>query len=109
MIRFKGGISLQKSKDNVQSKTAVALKYELGKNSAPVIVASGKGYVADRIVELGEKHGVPVHVDVETSLVLSEMNVGSQFPPEMYKIVATIYAHIVRTAEIKTKNNLKNR
>lgn len=99
---------MQKTKDDVRNKRAVALKYELGKNSAPIIIASGKGYVAERIVEVGEKHGVPVYVDEQTSLVLSEMNVGSQVPPELYTIVATIYAHIVQTAETKIKKDLKN-
>ena len=44
---------------NYQNK-AVALQYDPERDKAPVIVASGMGYLAERITEAAMKAGVPV-------------------------------------------------
>ena len=43
--------------------TAVALKYNPDENTAPVVVASGHGKTAERIIELADESGVPVYRD----------------------------------------------
>ena len=45
--------------NHVLNKKAVALKYDENKNAAPVIVASGMGYLAEKIVEVANDNGVP--------------------------------------------------
>ena len=47
--------------DNLK-KTAVALEYEKG-DMAPKVIASGRGYIADRIIKTAEESAVPVHKD----------------------------------------------
>lgn len=49
--------------DDVMNKKAVALRYDENKDVAPVIVASGLGYMAERIVEMANENGVPVYED----------------------------------------------
>ena len=47
--------------NEVLNKKAVALSYDEKKNAAPVIVASGMGYLAEKMVELAQECGVPVY------------------------------------------------
>ena len=43
-------------------KKAVALKYDQAKQNAPIVIASGYGPIAEQIIHLGEKLGIPVEV-----------------------------------------------
>ncbi|MDF2557646.1 MAG: flagellar biosynthesis protein FlhB [Bacillales bacterium] len=81
--------------------TAVALRYNEENDTAPVIVATGNGYVAEKIIATAEKHGIPVHKDESTAVLLSQLELGARIPDELFHIIATIYAHIMEVAEKK--------
>ena len=74
---------------------AVALKYNPDMNYAPVVVASGLGELAQRIVNIADEAGVPVYRD---AALLVMLNAGETIPKELYQIVAAIYAEVVYTA-----------
>ena len=74
---------------------AVALKYNPDMNYAPVVVASGLGELAQRIVNIADEAGVPVYRDDSVAALL---NAGETIPKELYQIVAAIYAEVVYTA-----------
>ncbi|HCX62597.1 MAG TPA: type III secretion protein [Clostridiales bacterium] len=80
-------------KDN--SKKAVALKYDSNKNNAPVIIASGSGYVADKVVEVAEENGIPVYKDDSLSVLLSQLDVGSEIPEELFSSIVDIYIYFL--------------
>ncbi|NYB72621.1 EscU/YscU/HrcU family type III secretion system export apparatus switch protein [Sedimentibacter hydroxybenzoicus DSM 7310] len=80
-------------KDN--SKKAVALKYDSNKNNAPVIIASGSGYVADKVVEVAEENGIPVYKDDSLSVLLSQLDVGSEIPEELFGSIVDIYIYFL--------------
>ncbi|HIX28255.1 MAG TPA: EscU/YscU/HrcU family type III secretion system export apparatus switch protein [Candidatus Blautia stercoravium] len=82
-------------KDNLDKK-AVALKYDEAQNSAPVIVASGMGYVAEKIVEIANESGVPVYEDNSLATVLTQMELGKEIPPELYQTIVDIYAYFLK-------------
>ena len=69
------------SQYNTLEQKAVALKYDETENSAPVIVASGMGYVAEKIVEIANENGVPVYEDNSLATVLTQMKLGKEIPP----------------------------
>ena len=69
------------------SKTAVALAYEPG-DTAPKILATGKGEVADRIVEKAKESNVPLYKDNKLADTLSRLQIGDAIPPELYEVVA---------------------
>ncbi len=73
------------------SRKAVALKYDDEKSSAPVIVASGLGHMAEKIVEVANQADVPVYEDNSLATVLSQLELGAQIPEEVYKAVVEIY------------------
>lgn len=75
---------------------AVALKYDETQNSAPIIVASGMGYVAEKIVEIANENGVPVYEDNSLATVLTQMKLGQEIPPELYQTIVDIYAYFLR-------------
>ncbi|GIO61172.1 MULTISPECIES: EscU/YscU/HrcU family type III secretion system export apparatus switch protein [Paenibacillus] len=77
-------------------KKAVALKYAPGDNDAPVVVAKGRGKVADTILETAKEHGVPVQEDAALVEVLSKLDLDQQIPPELYHLVAEVLSYIYR-------------
>lgn len=70
---------------------ACALKYdEKEGDEAPVLVASGHGDLAKRIVEAARQYGVPVLRDVPLARALVELEVGDEIPEALYEAVAEI-------------------
>jgi len=83
------------SQFNDKPKQAVALKYNPAKDKAPVIIASGSGYVADKIAEIAEENGVPIYRDSSLSALLSQLSVGSEIPPELFRTIVDIYVYFL--------------
>ncbi len=73
---------------------AAALRYRPGRDTAPVVVASGQGDIAERIVKLADEAGVPTHPDPELARILAALVPGTPIPEETYRLVATILAFI---------------
>ena len=77
---------------------AVALKYERGKDQAPVILAKGENRFAQRIKALAAEHGVPTVENKPVARLLFAMGkVGETIPAELYAAVAGILAVVYRT------------
>lgn len=73
------------------ARQAVALKYDESQGSAPIIVASGLGHMAEKIVEVANESDIPVYEDSSLASVLSQLELGAQIPEEVYKAVVEIY------------------
>ncbi len=90
-----------------KSKKAVALKYNMDKDMAPVVIASGYGEIAERIIDIAEQKGIPVFRDDSAASLMCMLDVGSNIPSELYEVIATIYGQIMKTsAEIKNKTTV---
>lgn len=77
-------------------KQAAALKYAMDKeNSAPVVVASGLGHIAQKIVDIAAENNVPVFEDDSLAALLSQLNAGQQIPPEIYQAIVDIYVYFL--------------
>ncbi len=85
-------------------KLAVALKYNRGVDPAPLLAAKGKGYMAQRIIELAEAHSIEVRRDDDLVNVLSKLDVDMPIPVEAYVAVAEILSYIY-----KANTNVKQR
>jgi len=79
-----------------QQKKAVALRYDPARDSAPKVVAKGQGALAERILALAKKNGVPVREDRALVGVLSRMKVDQEIPPQLYQAIATILAFLLK-------------
>ncbi len=78
---------------------AVALKYDTEHESAPVVVASGCGEVAKRIIDVAEKNGIPVYRDDSVASLMCMLQVGTSIPPELYEVVAGVYVSLLRSSK----------
>lgn len=85
-----------------KSKIAVALEYELSEE-APKIVASGRGYVAEKIIERATEENVPLHKDEKLAGTLAKLEIGDAIPPELYEVVAEVLVFVDRVDKIKGK------
>ena len=86
-----------------KKRKAVALKYEMKHDSAPIVIASGYGNIAQRIIHIGEKHGIPIYQDDQASSILCMLKLGQTIPEELYSLIASIYIELVQIAENNTK------
>jgi flagellar biosynthesis protein len=77
-------------------KKAAALKYQKGKDSAPKLVAKGKGTIAEKILMIAREHQVPIREDAQLAEMLSALDLYQEIPPELYKAVAEILAFIYK-------------
>ncbi len=75
-------------------KTAIALGGGLvGATTGagmPFIAASGQGLIADDILALAEKHGIPVEHDPVLAGLLGGLRLGQAISPEMYQVIAEL-------------------
>jgi len=73
---------------------AVALKYDIQKDSAPSLVAKGKGETASNIIKLANEHDIPIKKDEDLVELLSQIDIEKEIPSSMYKAVAEIFSFI---------------
>ena len=78
-----------------RDRSAVALRYE-GSSGAPVVVASGMGYLAEKIVEVASESGVPVYEDNSLATVLTQLDLGTAIPEELYQAIVDIYTYFLK-------------
>ncbi|MHA0855944.1 EscU/YscU/HrcU family type III secretion system export apparatus switch protein [Paenibacillus sp. CMAA1364] len=88
---------LSKEELELSKKKAVALKYSPGESEAPMVVAKGRGRLAETILERAKEHGVPVQEDAALVEVLSQLDLDQQIPTELYQLVAEVLSYIYRT------------
>lgn len=86
-------------------KLAVALKYEREKDSAPRVAAKGKGYIAQAIIELAQKHNIEIKEDKDLARLLSTLDIDAPIPLEAYAAVAEILAYVYKANE-QAKGNI---
>ena len=79
--------------DNRAANRAVALRYE--GEGAPVVVASGMGYMAEKIVEVAAESGVPVYEDNSLATMLSQLALGQEIPDALYQAIVEIYVYFL--------------
>lgn len=91
-----------KADDGKKAKTAVALEYS-PQEEAPKIIASGKGLLAEKIIEKAQESHVPIHRDERLANTLSRLEIGEAIPPELYEVVAEVLVFVDRLDRIKEK------
>lgn len=87
----------------LERKTAVALSYETG-DTAPKILATGKGYVAEKMIEVAKQENVPLHKDTKLAQTLSKLEIGDYIPKELYGVVAEILVFVDRVEGVKKRD-----
>lgn len=76
---------------------AVALKYNAHEMIAPLVVAKGSSFVADRIKEIARENGVPVVENKPLAQVLYKTcEIDDTIPDSLYRAVAEVLAYVYR-------------
>lgn len=70
---------------------AVAIAYQTG-DTAPKIVAKGRGLIADEIIARAKENGVFVHESRELVALLMQVELDKHIPPTLYRAVAELLA-----------------
>ena len=83
---------------NQSPSIAVALQYDRGTTGAPRVVATGRGHVSERIVEVAREHGIPLQKDPGLAAALSTVELDQEIPAQLYKAVAQVLGFILKAA-----------
>jgi flagellar biosynthetic protein FlhB len=76
---------------------SVAIRYQLESMAAPLVVAKGKNYLAQRIRLKAIEHQVPIIENPPLAQALYKaVDVGQEIPPHLYRAVAEILAYIFK-------------
>jgi flagellar biosynthesis protein len=81
---------------------AVALRHAPGVPQSPRVVASGRGFAAERILELAFANGVRVREDSDLAEMLAAVGIGDEIPFAAFSAVAEILAYIYRANQAGT-------
>jgi len=84
-------------------RETAALQYDPERDAAPRVVATGRGLVAEGILERAQASGVPVHIDPELAHTLNLLGVGREIPPELYTVAAQILLFVAHVDEKSNK------
>jgi flagellar biosynthesis protein len=90
------------SEEKTKPKQAIALEYNPSED-APKVVASGRGLLAEKIIEKAKEANVPLHRDDKLADTLSRLEIGEMIPPELYEVVAEILVFVDAMDKIKSK------
>lgn len=76
-------------------RTAVAIRYQpVDEGSAPKVVASGRGWIAEKILEVAFAHGIKVREDADLAEILAAVDLDEEIPVEAFIAVAEILRYV---------------
>ena len=78
---------------------AVALEYEAGTRAAPVVVATGRGLIAEKIVEVARENGIIIEANPMLAEALSGVPLDEAIPNELYAAVAEVIGFVLRAQQ----------
>lgn len=76
-------------------REAIALAYSQT-DTAPRVVARGKGLIAEKIIAHAQEHGVYVHESPELVALLTQVDIDEHIPPQLYMAIAELLAWLYR-------------
>jgi len=89
--------------ENKERKTVVALRYDIDHDKAPLILASGRGLVADEILRIAETNEIPLYEDPQLAKLLSKLELDMEIPPELYTLVAEVLFFVYKLDRMAEK------
>ncbi|TCK18815.1 flagellar biosynthesis protein [Thiogranum longum] len=78
------------SQRNKPVALAVALEYD--GDSAPRVTAKGRDALAEKILQVARKHGIPIQENQPLASILANIELGEEIPESLYLAVAQVIA-----------------
>ena len=74
---------------------AVAIKYDPDTSPAPIVIAKGEDYLAQKIKEVAREHQIEIVENKPLARMLyANVEIGAEIPPELYQAVAEVLAFV---------------
>lgn len=86
-------------KQNGKGDQAIALGYDAESDIAPRVLATGRGAVAERILEIARQNNIPIQQDPVLTAALATLDVDELVPPELYTVLAELFAYIYKVRQ----------
>ena len=93
---------MAENKENKKVQQAIALEYNPSED-APRVIASGRGVLAEKIIQKAKESDVPIHRDDKLADTLSRLEIGEMIPPELYEVVAEVLIFVDAMDKLKSK------
>jgi flagellar biosynthesis protein len=90
----------------VRGRKAAALKYNVGEDSAPRVIAKGRGFVAEKIIEAASEAEIPIVEDAALVSALLALELGEEIPPDLYRAVAKILSFLYNVDKIEKEGRM---
>jgi flagellar biosynthesis protein len=75
---------------------AVAFKYDVERDTAPRVIAKGRGHVAENIMSAAQQNAIPVYQNKTLVNMLMALEIDREIPPELYRTIAEVMAYVYR-------------
>jgi len=89
----------------MNKRMAVAMKYKVYQDNAPKVVAKGRGYIAEKIIEKAKEFNVSIFQNPELTELLMNVEIEEEIPEELYKAVVEVFIWLHKT---ESKAQLSN-
>lgn len=86
-------------------RSAIALRYDVDSDRAPMILASGRGPVADEILRIADENKIPLYEDRELASLLTKLELDTEIPPELYVLVAEVLFFVYKLDRMAEKRD----
>jgi flagellar biosynthesis protein len=85
---------------------AAALKYKVGEDSAPKLLAKGRNIIAENIIERAREAEIPIVEDAALVSALLALELGEEIPPDLYRAVAKILSFLYSVDKLDKDGNV---
>ncbi|MEK8022573.1 MAG: flagellar biosynthesis protein FlhB [Candidatus Hydrogenedentota bacterium] len=76
---------------------SVAVKYDQSMMVAPRVIAKGEGFIALKIRQIAQEHGIPLYENKPLAQALYKgVEIGDEVPPQFYQAIAEVLAYVYR-------------
>lgn len=97
------GLPIDEQTTPTDRKTAIALRYDVDRDKAPLVIATGRGAVADEILRIAEDNKIPLYEDPEMAKLLSKLEMDTEIPAELYTLVAEVLFFVYKLDRMAEK------
>lgn len=84
-------------------RTAVAMRYDVEEDKAPLILASGRGAVADEILRIADENKIPLYENKDLANMLAKLEVDTEIPAQLYVLVAEVLFFVYKLDKMAEK------
>jgi flagellar biosynthesis protein len=86
-----------------ERKAAIAIRYDMDRDKAPLVLASGRGPIAEEILRVADDNKIPLYEDPELAKLLAKLELDSEIPPELYTLVAEVLFFVYKLDRMAEK------